>query len=344
MCGIAGIARGEASGVDPATLLRMAASIRHRGPDGHGFVAGPRAGLAHVRLSVVDLAHGAQPMGNEDGSVLVSYNGEIFNHPQLRDELTARGHRFRTRCDTEVLVHAYEEWGTGMLARLNGQFAFAILDRRDGSILLARDRFGVRPLFYAVRNQALYFASEVKAIFASGEVDPAPDLRGLDEIFTFWAARGSRTPFRGVASLEPGCYAVWSGGRLRLDRYFEIDFPAGEEAPNALEELDELLCSSVDMRMRADVPIGGYLSGGLDSSIVCSLAAQRTPHELRTFSVTFQDSGLDESGFQQTMARTVKSRHAAQHIGGIEIAESFPDVVWHTETPLVRTAQSVAAP
>jgi asparagine synthase (glutamine-hydrolysing) len=339
MCGLAGIARHEPRGVAVETLDRMAAALRHRGPDGFGRYSGARVGLAHVRLSIIDLQGGAQPLGNEDGRVLVVFNGEIYNYIELQAELEGKGHHFRTHSDTEVLVHGYEEWGTAMLERLNGQFAFAIYDRRTESILLVRDRFGVRPLFYSEARGDLVFASEIKALFASGEVAPAPDLRGLDEVFTFWAARPPRTVFAGVQSLEPGCFAVWQDGRLRVQRYYALAYPeAGEESPDALAQLDELLQSSVALRMRADVPVGGYLSGGLDSSIACRLAAAQSPHQLRTFSVTFDDPRFDEREFQRLVAGEVRSRHAIQAIGPTEVAAVFPEVVRHTETPLVRTA------
>lgn len=338
MCGIAGIARREERGVSPRTLLRMASAVRHRGPDGYGYFSGRRVGLAHVRLSIIDLAAGAQPLANEDGSVLITYNGEVYNFPELREQLVARGHAFRTRSDTEVLVHGYEEWGPGLLDRLNGQFAFAIYDRNDQTVFLARDRFGVRPLFYTLKDGDLYFASEVKAILASGEVQAAPDLEGMDEVFTFWAARGRRTPFEGIHSLEPGCYATWRQGRLETRRYFQIDYPEAPEPADALEQLDRQMRDSVNLRMRADVPVGGYLSGGIDSSITCSLAAESSPHDLRSFSISFTDPALDESGFQQTVAQAIGSRHAVQQIGNREIADAFPEVIRHTETPLVRTA------
>src|SRR5205814_8080928 len=221
MCGFAGLARHEPRGVAAGTLDRMAAALRHRGPDGCGRYAGPRVGLAHVRLSIIDVAGGAQPLGNEDDSVLIVYNGEVYNYLELREELAAAGHRFRTRSDTEVLVHAYEQWGTAMLSRLNGQFAFAIYDSRAGTVFLARDRFGVRPLFYTVVKGDLFFASEAKALFATGEVDAGLDPIGLDQVFTFWAARPPRTVFRHVSSLEPGTFAVWNwrDGMLRHGRY-----------------------------------------------------------------------------------------------------------------------------
>jgi asparagine synthase (glutamine-hydrolysing) len=295
--------------------------------------------LAHVRLSIIDLAGGAQPLGNEDGRVLVVFNGEIYNYLELQADLARRGHRFRTRSDTEVLVHAYEEWGPRMLDRLNGQFAFAIYDRRNETVFLARDRFGVRPLFYSEQGGDLLFASEIKALFASGEVRAAPDLQGLDEVFTFWAARPPRTVFQGVRSLEPGCFALWHGGRLRVQRYYALAYPEeGEESADALAHLDELLQSAVALRLRADVPVGGYLSGGLDSSITCALAGAKSPHQLRTFSVTFEDPRLDEREFQRLVAQGLKSLHAIQPIGATEVAEVFPEVVRHTETPLVRTA------
>jgi asparagine synthase (glutamine-hydrolysing) len=339
MCGIAGIARRRPTGSSVETLGRMAAAIRHRGPDGYGFYVGQRVGLAHVRLSIVDIEGGSQPMTNEDGQVVVTYNGEIYNHLELRRELESLGHVFRTRCDTEVLVHGYEQWGVELLQRLNGQFAFAIYDRSTETVFIARDRFGVRPLFYAQPDGAFFFASEIKAILASGEVDAGIDPRGMDEVFTFWAARAPRTPFAGIASLEPGSYGIWKDGALWLNRYYELDYPETTEEPaDAIEQLDELMLRSVGMRLRADVPVGAYLSGGLDSSITSSLAASASPHTLRTFSITFDDPRFDESEFQREVATDVGSIHAIAAIGQNSIAESFPDVLWHTETPLLRTA------
>ncbi|HYD52309.1 MAG TPA: hypothetical protein VEA99_06770, partial [Gemmatimonadaceae bacterium] len=231
MCGIAGIARRAPTGVAVETLARMAHAIRHRGPDGYGYYVAPRVGFAHVRLSIVDLAGGAQPLTNEDGQVVITYNGEVYNHRELRRELQALGHVFKTHCDTEVLVHAYEQWGPQMLQRLNGQFAFAIHDRAKDTLFLARDRFGVRPLFFAQREGNLYFASEIKGLLASHEVDATPDPYGLDEIYSFWAARGSRTAFLGIGSLEPGTYAVWKDGALWHHRYYELDYPEAKMEP-----------------------------------------------------------------------------------------------------------------
>jgi asparagine synthase (glutamine-hydrolysing) len=339
MCGIAGIARHDGAGVREATLERMAHALAHRGPDGHGIWADAHVGLAHTRLSVIDLVSGAQPLANEDGQVLVTYNGEIYNYRELRRQLEACGHVFRTTSDTETIVHAYEQWGDACVERFIGQFAFAVYDRRRRRLLLARDRFGVRPLFYSARGESLVFASEVKALFATGEVPAAPDLAGLDEVFTMWGARAPRTPFAGVSQLEPGTLGVWEQGRLRVSRYYALDYPeARDEAPDALEQLDALMRDSVALRLRADVPVGGYLSGGLDSSITCALASAGSPHTLRTFSVTFDDPQLDESAFQRVVADELASDHAIAHIGAGDVARVFPDVIRHTETPVVRTA------
>jgi asparagine synthase (glutamine-hydrolysing) len=338
MCGFAGIVRREPSGVSPDVLARMAAALRHRGPDGFGVYAGARAGLAHARLSIIDVTGGAQPMGNEDDSLLVVFNGEIYNYVELRAELQAGGHRFRTASDTEVLLHGYEQWGAGLLPRLNGQFAFALLDRRDHSLFLARDPFGIHPLFYAERGGSFYFASEAKALFASGEVTAEPDFAGLDEVFTFWATRAPRTAFRGVHRIEPGCSAVLRNGVLRTSRYDAPSYaPRPRSLDDALEELGTILTDSVRLRLRADVPVGGYVSGGLDSTIACTLGAAASPHRLRTFSVAFQDPEMDERAFQQSVADRLGSLHTVREIGPGDVARDFPAVVRHAETPLIRT-------
>jgi asparagine synthase (glutamine-hydrolysing) len=340
MSGIAGIARRFPIGMSVDSLGRMAASIRHRGPDGYGFFVGQRVGFANVRLSTVDIAGGAQPLTNEDGQIVVTHDGEIYNHPELRRELEQKGHVFRTRSDTEILVHGYEEWGgANLVKRLNGQFAFAIYDRNTETVFIARDRFGVRPLFYAQRNGEFYFGSEIKAILASGEVEASLDRRGVDEVLTFCAARPPRTPFAGIASLEPGTCGILKHGALWLYRYYEIDYPeAGTEPVDVIEQLDEIMLRSVGMCLRADVPVGAYVSGGLDSSITASLAASGSPHTLRSFSITLDDPRFDESELQRHVAGDVGSIHAAAAIAHSTIAQSLPQILWHTETPLLRTS------
>lgn len=339
MSGIAGIARRYPTGVAGETLGRMAAAIKHRGPDGYGFYITPSVGFAHVRLSVVDIPAGAQPLTNEDGRIVVTYNGEVYNHRELRLELEGRGHVFRTRCDTEVLVHGYEEWGADLLHRLNGQFAFAIHDRNQGAVFVARDRFGVTPLFYAQRSGDFYFGSEIKAILASGEVDAAVDARGLEEVLTFGAACRARTPFSGIASLEPGTYGVWKDGALWLRHYYELDYPeALDEPPDAVEQLDELMLRSVGMRLRADVPVGAHVGGGLNSSITASLAASASHGTIRSFSIEFGEERSGGSVGQREIAEAIGSIHAFSSIGQDTVSQSFPDVLWHAETPLLSSA------
>lgn len=342
MCGIAGIARQAPIGVTAQSIGRMAAAIRHRGPDGYGFYAGVRVGLAHVRLGVVDVGGAGQPLANEDGQIVVTSTCEIFNHPELRQELESGGHVFRTRCHAEVLVHGYEEWGTGLLQRLDGQFAFAIYDRNREEVFVARDRFGVRPLFYAQRNGDFYFGSEIKAILATGEVDAALDPRGLDETLRFGAARAPRTAFNGIASLEPGTYGLWKDGALWLRHYYELDYPEAEDEPaDVIEQLDEIILRSVGMRLRAEIPVGAYLNGGLDSSITASLAQSVSPNGLRSFSITYGGAGFDESSHQRDVAAAVGSVHTASAVDMTTIAASFPDVLWHAETPILRTAPAL---
>jgi asparagine synthase (glutamine-hydrolysing) len=339
MCGIAGIATQHTGTIAIEHLSRMAAAIRHRGPDGYGFYVGQNVGFAHVRLSIIDVAGGAQPLTNEDGQIVVTYNGEVYNHVELRRELESRGHSFRTRSDTEVLVHAYEEWGADMLSRLNGQFAFAISDARDQSVFIVRDRFGVRPLFYTEQRGSFYFASELKALLATGDIEASIDPQALDEVFTFWATRPPRSGLRGISSLEPGTYGIWRAGKLRIHRYYDLNFPERDAEPrDAVEQLDELMRMGVDLRMRADVPVGAYLSGGLDSSITATLAAAASPHTLRSFSITFDDPRFDESLYQRGVAQRIGSMHSVASIGENAIADCFPNVIWHTEAPLVRTA------
>lgn len=339
MAGIAGIARAAPSGVDPEVVLRMAAAIRHRGSGVYQWHAGPHLGMVSLDLGSAGRPTGTAPHRNENGPVYAALDGEVYNNIELRRLLEARGYHFSTPDDAELLVHGYEEWGHALLDRLNGQFAFGLYDRRDNTLFLARDRFGAAPLFYALRSGDLYFGSEAKALFATGEVEARPDLRGLDEVFTFWGVRAPRTPFLGVEQLEPGCWAQWRQGRLTVRRYYALDYAEPRTEPEeAVATLDALLRSGVELRLRGEHPIGGYLSGGVDSSIICTLAAAGRRESLPTFSVAFDDPMLDESGYQQIVAHQLRSRHEVEPIRPADVGRIFPDVIRHTETPLVRTA------
>lgn len=299
--------------------------------------------MGHARLSIIDLAGGAQPICNEDQSVWIVFNGEIFNYRELRRSLEEQGHRFRTQTDTEVIVHLYEEHGDRFVEELNGQFAFAIWDRRHRRLLLVRDRAGILPLYYALTPEGLLFSSEVKAILASRLVAAALDPTGLDELMTFWAPLAPRTVFHGVQQVCPGEMLVLDAHGMQRRQYWSWCFPcAGEhrrDTPESLvTELDELLGHATEIRLRADVPVGAYLSGGLDSSSLVALLMERVPQTLRTFSIGFNDSGLDESPHQRAVVQHLRTEHEHVQCEHQDIAAVFPRTIQHTESPVLRTA------
>ena len=344
MCGIVGLC--DLGGAPPATestLRAMLGAIRHRGPDQFGIYLDEHVGLGNARLSIIDLSTGQQPIGNEDESLWIVFNGEVFNHPELRLELESRGHRFRTTSDTEVVLHAYEEYGADCLSRFNGQFALAIWDSREHALFLARDRLGVRPLFHKEVDGALVFGSEIKAILAAPGVTAEPDPLALDQIFTFWSTLAPRTFFRGITELPPGHFMRVKDGCVTVERYWEMAFPEGDTAQQRpareyAEELRDLLVDAARIRLRADVPVGAYLSGGLDSSTVTAIVRTQTANPLETFSIAFTDGDYDESGFQLTMAEALGTQHHVVRATYHDIGAVFPEVVWHAETPLMRTA------
>jgi asparagine synthase (glutamine-hydrolysing) len=344
MCGIVGICDlGGAPPADETTLRAMLGRIRHRGPDQFGIYLDDDVALGNARLSIIDLSTGQQPIANEDESLWIVFNGEVFNHPALRIELEVRGHRFTTTSDTEVVLHAYEEYGADCLSRFNGQFAIAIWDCRERTLFLARDRLGVRPLFYTKTGDALVFGSEIKALLAAPGVTPTPDPVALDQIFTFWSTLSPRTFFRGVFELPPGHFMIVGDGRTRIERYWAMDFPedaraAQRPAREHAEELRDLLIDAARIRLRADVPVGAYLSGGLDSSTITAIVRSQTSNPLETFSIAFTDAHYDESAYQQAMAEALGTEHHVLHATHADIGAVFPEVVWHAETPLMRTA------
>ncbi len=341
MCGIAGYVNGDGRPADADLLQHMLAAIRHRGPDGQGIHIDGSVGLGHVRLSILDLAGGHQPMTNEDGTLWVTFNGEIFNYLELRDELQKGGHRFATRSDTEVILHAYEEYGDACVERFNGQWAFALWDSARRRLFLSRDRLGVRPLFYTRCDERLLFASEVKAIFTCPEVPRSLDYFGLAQIFTLWTTVAPRTIFEDIHELPPGHSLVLEDGQLRTWAYWRLTYPpAGDfqEANDGGDALLGLLEDATRLRLRSDVPVGTYLSGGLDSSFTTALVRQACPAALRSFSVAFDDPEFDESAFQQDVARFLHTDHEALACRPEDIGQVFPDVIRHTEKPILRTA------
>jgi asparagine synthase (glutamine-hydrolysing) len=331
----------DGSPVDRSRLERMLASIGHRGPDARGLHLEPGLGLGHVRLSIIDLAGGLQPMTNEDDSLWVTFNGEIFNYLELAQELAAAGHRFASRSDTEVILHAYEDHGPDCVRQFNGQWALALWDRRRRRLLLSRDRLGVRPLFYTVVGNALLFASEIKALLAHGDVPARLDPLGLDQVFTYWSTIAPRTVFAGICELPPGHHLVVENGCLRTERYWQLsygDAPAEANAGECAEQLRDLLADATRLRLRADVPVGAYLSGGLDSSVTAALVRREVGPRLRTFSITFDDAEFDESAYQREVVDYLQTEHASIHCRTADIGRVFPQVVWHAERPVVRTA------
>lgn len=344
MCGIAGAVslRADVEPIALEPLGRMATALHHRGPDERGIYRDAQAGLAHTRLSIIDLATGQQPMRSSDGRYVLVYNGEVFNYVELRAELEAAGCRFATASDTEVVLQALVRWGhETALPRFNGQFAIAFWDRHERRLLLARDPLGIRPLFWAKGDDRLWFASEVKAMFA-GE----PALRrglssaGLAQTFTFWASIAPRSVFEGVEELCPGSWLVLREGCISQGRYFDLSYPesSDDNIEASVERVHDTLGRASRLRMlRSDVPVGSYLSGGIDSSIIAALARESIDR-FHTFSLRFADAEYDETKYQRLMVERLGSEHHEVVVQRRDIADAFPDVVYHAERPMLRSA------
>ncbi len=346
MCGIAGFLTSRFSlpkddGV--SILIRMLTRIHHRGPDDCGMYLEPGIGIGNVRLSIIDLSGGNQPISNEDGTLRIVYNGEIFNYIELKSELIKKGHRFKTQSDTEVVLHMYEEYGSKSLNFLNGQFAFAIWNSREKECFFARDRVGIRPLFYSKVNENLVFGSEIKSIFEFPGIKRCFSPEALKEVFTFWTTLTPRTIFEGVYELPPGHFARYKNGQLTINKYWSLQYATAstrfEGTPeDALGQFRDLLYDSVRLRLRSDVPVAAYLSGGLDSSATTALIHRMAPGHLNTFSIGFADPVFDESKYQQEVSQYFQTNHKSLVCSSTDIAQWFPKVVWHSEIPLLRTS------
>ena len=344
MCGISGICSLDSlHRPDPETLIQMVSLMQHRGPDEAGIYIDDQTGLGHVRLSIIDLSGGSQPIHNEDHTLWIIYNGETFNYPELREKLLARGHTFYTTSDTEVVLHLYEEYGPECLAQMNGQFALAIWNSQTKELFLGRDRIGIRPLHYTIQNNMLYFASEIKSLLALHEIPNELDLVALEQIFTCWTTLPGHTMFKDILELPPGHYLLAKNGQLRIQKYWELDFASpADQNPDSVdtirEKVDEILTDAIRIRLRADVPVGSYLSGGLDSSGVSAKIARNFNNDLQTFGIRFEESAFDEGPHQQRMVSHLNVTHTEMAATNQRIAESFPDVVYHTEKAVLRTA------
>jgi asparagine synthase (glutamine-hydrolysing) len=344
MCGISGIFNlSHDTPPSRNELERMVHAVYHRGPDGYGFYFDSQIGLAHARLSIIDLLGGNQPIRNEDDSIQVIFNGEIFNYLELREQLLNLGHRFYTHSDTEVIVHLYEENDLKFVNFLNGQFAIIIWDKNKRRLIMVRDRTGIRPLYYAEIKGRLFFASEVKSLFAHPAVPRKIDLNALGQIFTFWSSLPPQSLFQEIKILPPGHLMVIEKGKTSINKYWDWEFPPDQinyEKPvdSWVEELKELLVDSVRLQLRSDVPVGAYLSGGLDSSVTTSLIKNYTDTPLRTFSVGFEDEEFDESQYQQELKEYLDTEHTHVLCKRSDIGRIFPRVIWHSESSILRTA------
>ena len=339
MCGICGkLGFEQNASVSRSLIGAMLDTIRHRGPDDEGIYLSPGLGLGHARLSIIDLTSGHQPLSNENDTIWIVFNGEIYNYQELRRFLLDRGHVFKTQTDTEVIVHLYEELGPQCVERLRGMFAFALWDQNTKTLLLARDRVGIKPLYYSLTDKAIIFASEIKAILADPAIsrDVAPEI--IDRFLTFLYVPGEETLLEGVRKLAPGHYLVVRDGAAEVRQYWDLRFSKPSHCPSfkeAEEELLSLLAESVELHMIADVPVGVLLSGGVDSTAVLSYVAERADKEISSYTVGFDDPSVaDERPYAKLASETFGSRHHDMTISAADFAEFLPRYVWHMEEPV----------
>ncbi len=341
MCGIAGILHSEGQrAVEIGQLKAMAAVMVHRGPDDEGIFASGNVGLVHRRLSIVDLATGHQPMPNEDGSIQIVFNGEIYNHADHRSGLEARGHVFATHSDTEVIIHLYEEYGDRCVDHLRGMFAFAIWNRRTKEIFIARDRLGVKPLYYVHTDDgSLFFASEIKALLATNALRPELNVAALPDYLANRATCNDTTMFAGVRRLPAGHTLRWTDGEIEIKRYWDVD-PGGAEEGNSrtvasyVEEWRELFRTSVRLRLMSDVPLGMFLSGGIDSSAIAGVMGQMVAEPIKTFSVAFNDPEANELEYARLAAQAFRTDHHEVLVEPSHFAAALPHLIWHEDEPL----------
>ena len=341
MCGIAGIIDYSRDENTKSIVEAMLRAINYRGPDESGIYHSPYATLGNVRLSIIDISGGQQPLSDPTGRYWIVFNGEIFNYPELRETLIKRGHSFSTQSDTEVLVQLYAEFGKSCLSMLNGQFAFAIWDKLKEELFLARDRVGIRPLFFNFSDKVFSFASEIKSLFVQKRLNPELSHESLSQIFTFWSAISPNTAFKDIFELSPGHFLVYNKEGIKIERFWELRFDKKDSSlslDDALGRFHELFTNSVKIRLRADVEVAAYLSGGLDSSATVAYIKDIEPGILNTFSIGFEEKDFDESNYQTEAVKYFNTRHKSFICTSKEIADYFPKVVWHSETPITRTA------
>ena len=328
----------------------MKQALLHRGPDDHGFYLSPgqngclRAALGHQRLSIIDLDSGHQPMTSEDGKIWIVYNGEIYNHQELRRDLEGQGHVYKTRSDTETILHAYEEYGEECVQKLRGMFAFALWDSRNRRFFAARDRLGIKPFYYALSNGTLIFASEIKSILASGLFQASVNHGALPEFFTFGQTVDDTTLFEGVRKLMPGHWLSYDGKAVKIQRYWDWQFDEPstyQDDKFYIDRFTEIIEDAVNSHLMSDVPVGLFLSGGLDSSLIAAVMAKLLSHPVDTFTIGFEDRYLNEFEYARTVATHVGTRHHEALITAKEFFDAIPKLIWHEDEPL-KGAPSVA--
>ena len=347
MCGISGIVAADRLHTDEPTRATLMRDVMvHRGPDGAGLHVDEYVALGHNRLSIVDLAGGHQPLANEDERIWITFNGEIYNHASVRPGLEAAGHKYRTRSDTETIVHAYEQWGDDCVHQFRGMFAFAIWDAPRRRLLLARDRLGVKPLYWtrvpatADRGERLLFASEIKAILESGLVPARPNERVLSEVLATRYTAGAETLFEGIYKLQPGHRLVYENGRIQISKYWDVPQDGADPELAGLPDVElvdrfrSLLQESVRLRLMADVPLGMFLSGGIDSSAVAALMAREVDRPIETFSVAFEDRAFSELTYAREVAKAVGAHPHEIVIDDNDFFGALPRLVWHEDEPI----------
>jgi asparagine synthase (glutamine-hydrolysing) len=342
MCGITGILNlTEPNKISVDVIAKMAGYLNHRGPNESGIYIDDWIGIAQTRLSIIDLTGGTQPIHNEDKTLWIVFNGEIYNYIELRNRLSISGHKFYTDSDTEIILHLYEEKQENCLQHLNGQFAFTIWDSKKRKIFIARDRVGKKPLFYTFCGNQFIFASEIKAIFANNKVKRELDHKALDQVFTFWTTLPGRTMFKDIKELPAGSYLTIKENHFSVNQYWDYDFALHNELTNyntneITSHSKEILMDSIGIRLRADVPVGCYLSGGLDSSGITTLVKNNFNNQLKTFGIRFEEEDFDEGIYQNEMVSKLLVEHKEILATNKNIGEQVPEVIWHTEIPLLR--------
>ncbi len=341
MCGICGIvvAPGSARSATRDLVVRMCDSIRHRGPDGEGVFLEPGVGLGHRRLSIVDVAHGAQPMASADGRYQLVYNGEVYNHPTLMPQLQADGVQYRTHCDTETVLHLYERMGKAVPTELRGMFAIAIWDRTERELFLARDRFGVKPVYYAhLADGSLLFGSEIKAILASGEIRAQLNEGALPDLLANYAPSGDETLYAGIRRLPAGHTLTWKDGAISIASYWDLEFAEGtlddRSEPSLVEEYLERFREAVKVRLMADVPLGMFLSGGIDSAAITAAMSQMVDEPIKTFSVAFAEREANELAYARMVSDRYKTDHHEVVVSPQDFFGALPKLVWHEDEPI----------